>query len=696
MMRRKNFGLPTSWLFAAALLLLSGAVSVADEPRSDVRHDQIAAIVAAVRGQEAKYRDIEYVLKITRRGADRHSPDRGLDVTSLETRQVVLEKDRIFLRKNAHERVFATKLHREEVSAYDGKVTRTVVAGNCANIHLRRFEHPDVLPPHALSLAHYHVNFPLSNYLGGTEAIHADPKYPRFLKEGGSDYEFMRAEIQFLREEIIDGLRCAKIRVHSWRHFTEGPAIQYLWLAIDRNHFCIKEQVSGPKTIFGDLILHEMHVDQMREVAPGVWFPVKITVFEYDPQKIRETKEHVVASRVEMTIDNVDLTPHHDDVFFRAVAIPTDLPVFTIKDRRLVGSSAAVPVYGDRKTTKLAEVIARVALEENRYRDLEVNARVEYKLLHSSFPMQGLIAADSREEHSILLEPQAYFTSQQRYTTLGGRQSERHQVEAFDGEWDRTVDQLRRDAADDRVSATLRKAGTERAEGRRDGIPVYRPHVLLLRDGWIFGPLADLLVSPWFDKFKEFRLKFRYCGEEEVDGHPCVKLRGDVTAPQSNEPNRSVVLYLAADRNHIPVKVEHYGSNFDWIETPAVIRRCDDFQEIAPGTWYPFRVTEFAFDNGIPLAQGRILLNSRLDYQIESVKISPTVDRAVFRDVIVPEGTKVQLLDESRNHLGQFEQPKDGFAPITPARYLEMSNQAKRSEDVRAKASELIRKNRSK
>ena len=82
-------------------------------------------------------------------------------------------------------------------------LTRTVVAGSCVNIHLGRFEHPDVYPAHTLNLAHYRVNFPLSAYLAGTGAIHAHPKYPRFNRESGSVYEFTRVEACFEGEEVV-------------------------------------------------------------------------------------------------------------------------------------------------------------------------------------------------------------------------------------------------------------------------------------------------------------------------------------------------------------------------------------------------------------------------------------------------------------------------------------------------------------
>ena len=82
MTHRDRRGLPARWLLAAALLQTSLATLRAEESRAD---DRMAAIVADVRAQEAKYRDIEYIVKITTRQADRQAPDRSDNVTSIES-----------------------------------------------------------------------------------------------------------------------------------------------------------------------------------------------------------------------------------------------------------------------------------------------------------------------------------------------------------------------------------------------------------------------------------------------------------------------------------------------------------------------------------------------------------------------------------------------------------------------------------
>src|SRR5262249_11188832 len=148
------------------------------------------------------------------------------DLQARETRRVVLQGDRVWFRGGSTTRAFNTDGQWTEFSAYDGERTRSVIAGNCANVHLGRFEHPDVYPAHTVPLIHYQLNFPLSVYLSGTDAIHAHPKYGHFLRESGSVNEFTKVEARVEGEEVVEGLRCLKIRVNRWYYSNDTPALQ--------------------------------------------------------------------------------------------------------------------------------------------------------------------------------------------------------------------------------------------------------------------------------------------------------------------------------------------------------------------------------------------------------------------------------------------------------------------------------------
>jgi hypothetical protein len=522
---RPNRRVPSGMRAVAAALLLLGQVGMAADDVKDAPQDkQMAAVIAAVRAQEANYRDVEYVVKITTRTADQVSPNRAPQLASLETRHVVLQGDQILFHKQEHERVLAKKAATEELSAYDGEQTRTVVAGNCVNIHLGRFKHPDVHPAHSLPLTAYLVHFPLSVYLGGTKAIDADPKHPRFEIISGGVYDFTRVVPRLEGEEMVDGLRCVKVGVERWLEDATEPAVQHLWLAADRNYFCVKERLLPYKSTPGGLPSREMQVDELRELAAGLWFPMKLAVVNYDRQALKQ-KKRVVASRIEMIVEKANLSPRHDNVFFREVPIPADLPVFAIKDRALVGSTLPEPKGGDVEKLKLAEVVAKVAEQEKRYSDLEVKARLTGASLKPWIREENVTANASYEEHSLLRGSSAYFTTRNTGTTLGGQRSERFEVWVSDGQWTRSLDQLKQDGADVQIGASLFKVGMDKAESSPYRVPVYRSHMLLKRYARSYGPLAELLVSSRREEDNSYRLRVHYCGEALVDDHPCISPR---------------------------------------------------------------------------------------------------------------------------------------------------------------------------
>ncbi len=142
------------------------------------------------------------------------------------------------------------------------------------------------------------------------------------------------------------------------------------------------------------------------------------------------------ARRTETVFEKIDLSPHHEDALFRDVAIPADLPVFTIKDRRVDGSNLPEPFDGDRGGEALEELAARVADQERRYDILDVEARVV--LRQYPRPEIGPIVQLEwmREERSIVRGDLAYLAS--RYHEFGsanGSKDGGSNLTSFDGLW---------------------------------------------------------------------------------------------------------------------------------------------------------------------------------------------------------------------------------------------------------------------
>ena len=146
-----------------------------------------------------------------------------------------------------------------------------------------------------------------------------------------------------------------------------------------------------------------------------------------------------------------------------------------------------------------------------------------------------------------------------------------------------------------------------------------------------------------------------------------------------------MALWLATDRNFIPIKLEHYSRNVGSSQMPYSISRSDDFRRIAPGLWYPFRSTWTSLDHWQDRAGRGIGVAGRRVYEVESVTLAPKVNPALFRDVVFPAGTQVEVSDEQGNHVGGYDQEKEGVAEITPARYQSLLSQAK-DRDAQRKA----------
>ena len=146
-----------------------------------------------------------------------------------------------------------------------------------------------------------------------------------------------------------------------------------------------------------------------------------------------------------------------------------------------------------------------------------------------------------------------------------------------------------------------------------------------------------------------------------------------------------MALWLATDRNLIPIKLEDYSRNEGLPQMPYSISRSDEFREIAPGVWYPFRSTVASLDHWQDVAGRGIGIASRRVYVVDSVTITPKINAALFHDVVLPAGTPVHVSDEQGNHIGEYDQEKEGVAEITPAHYQSLLAQTK-DRDAQRKA----------
>ncbi len=198
----------------------------------------------------------------------------------------------------------------------------------------------------------------------------------------------------------------------------------------------------------------------------------------------------------------------------------------------------------------------------------------------------------------------------------------------------------------------------------------FRPHTMIPGSRGMYGPLAPMLSFPRPSGLGA--LPLHYCGTTKVDGHPCHVFRGDFDGRTDEGKFPSHVLKLATDRNDIPIRSEYYLGNRLRRPILGALSRCDDLREIAPGVWYPFRITEMSLDTTAMLSQGWVVLHSRRETTIESASLPARVDEAIFRDVPVRAGTNVEVLDEHGRLVGNTVQAEDGVPAFDQKSYLKL------------------------
>jgi hypothetical protein len=226
---------------------------------------------------------------------------------------------------------------------------------------------------------HLDVNFPLSVYLQGTKALKKHPKVRRYLIEKGARYEFYKVECAFEKEEKVGELQCVKIRCKRWYYTKSPPAIQYLWLAPERNYLCVKAQTMS--RIAGvDLPSNESQVGELREIAPKLCLPMRVSTKYYSYDALREKKLVVGLSRTQ-TVVKVVTTPQHLLSLFRDVKIPDGVSVFTIgADGRLTDSPSHPSESLEPGRTTLAEIIQHIGANEKLYENIEVSVKAAYRM----------------------------------------------------------------------------------------------------------------------------------------------------------------------------------------------------------------------------------------------------------------------------------------------------------------------------
>jgi hypothetical protein len=185
---------------------------------------------------------------------------------------------------------------------------------------------------------------------------------------------------------------------------------------------------------------------------------------------------------------------------------------------------------------------------------------------------------------------------------------------------------------------------------------LFRPHSALLP--WVssYRRLSDILW-PAAGAAGTAEATVEYWGETRSGLWPCSVLA--VRPVESIAHNITCLLWLAHDRNLIPVRFEEYRGDQ---KLPARLEVIDNFSEPSPGVWYPAHKTRYIFRQTIPPAtrQGYLFVDQQWDYSVQAVSFNPAAPAGIFSQIVIPEQTEVQYFDKSGKLIAKIPQLTDG------------------------------------
>lgn len=330
--------LPRAATPRAALLMgiLPGIVAIMAHSNVSA-DDELAAVMDNLHQNEALYEDIEIVWRSSftfgeiKRVTDQHLRSRE------RNGRYVRQDGMYYIDHETDQASEVVAVHRGLLQAYDGEMTRILEerGGHIGNV-VKEFQDTRYkVLPHALPLRRKHVKVPLSIWLQGREAIRA-----HLNGEIDKTTELYDQTLSYLGLETVDDLECAVVSVAYYRRGGDPEKLisrRHFWLAVDRNYLPIQTKHFS-LGLSDELPMTKTSLQDLRELAPGVWFPFVSTIAVYDRGSLRDDGKYVVGSSEELVVEKAMLDPQYDISFFRDIQFPDGTPVYEIEQEEIVKS----------------------------------------------------------------------------------------------------------------------------------------------------------------------------------------------------------------------------------------------------------------------------------------------------------------------------------------------------------------------
>jgi hypothetical protein len=300
-----------------------------------------------VRRNEDLYRDLEVKWTLSfKLGKPKVIHPNAIRVQE-ENARCVLQGDLIYLKvEGSSATIDGQTISCNTLQGFDGQRTLIYEQDAVGNLRPGRVESFRLFRPHTLPLRRAFVQFPLSIYLQGDDAIASHPN--------GRTYSDIHLEPKYVGVEIVQGMACSKILIETW---TKGggklleDAKWFLWLAHDRNYLPIKvEAYKISKSLKRPM--QQSLLSDLREIAPDVWFPFAATTICNDPDTLHEAKGSV-AWKDEYRVQQASLNPKYDISLFRDIQFPSGTYVYDVDGDRIIGER----VVGKPKPTSGRQVL---------------------------------------------------------------------------------------------------------------------------------------------------------------------------------------------------------------------------------------------------------------------------------------------------------------------------------------------------
>jgi hypothetical protein len=303
-----------------------------------------------------------------------------------------------------------------------------------------------------------------------------------------------------------------------------------------------------------------------------------------------------------------------------------------------VGLPKGVAISAD---LSLAEIIENVSANELLYAELDAQLSEDYQHLNSAkTALSNDFVPTLTSSHSVhYVRQNGMFRLECSGKSVDGDNSSRAltRTRLFDGEETKLLE----------TSAPGKSGRANLISGIAEDECTVRPHMLLLRMTRAVVPLSiyaqgtdAIKAYPYGEVPENIDVQVAYKGSAVHRDLTCHVLWITNVLKATGDPHDRWVLWLAEDRNYIPVKLEAYTFRFS-SEIPVGEGEVLEWMELDEGVWFPKSANVRAYDKRRIQSDKEKEVLWKRDYRIENANLTPDYPQSYFSNLDIPDGSAV-------------------------------------------------------